>query len=382
MFSKDNPARDINELVEYLEETHDKNIVYRGQSKDYDTLVPSFYRNKLSSTRYEASTNTTLHQFDRFNHFIQFDFSKASEVDIAKRIAMNHLMAEFGKSLGNVLSQQYGINSECLDVTSDPHVAAFFATHNWPEYKAVVESSHLGIIYRIHSMANTANDEASILQHAGIEVALSAHYLQNDMFPIPFLFSSTRNQFSEEEFEELNQKYHFVVEKTMSRPIVLNESQLQEIIYTFFQNKYPEIDIKSKYEGTRIFKQKAGFFIPSFGFNSFVPSDKKLANVKGVLAYSPGFVIDKEKVLIEDILAFPRVEKYYFRHNAAVKSTYTREELWPSKDDDFFFNLLYRWCSDGCREYLRRLQINIDDRERGILDRGYYDLSMSDSTKH
>lgn len=38
---------------------------------------------------------------------------------------MNKLMANLGKSFGNVLAQQYGVNSECLDITSDPSVAAF-----------------------------------------------------------------------------------------------------------------------------------------------------------------------------------------------------------------------------------------------------------------
>jgi hypothetical protein len=30
--------------------------------------------------------------------------------------------------LGNILSQQYGVSSECIGVTLDPAVAAFFAT--------------------------------------------------------------------------------------------------------------------------------------------------------------------------------------------------------------------------------------------------------------
>ena len=205
-----------------------------------------------------------LSQYNKYNHFIKYNSDMDNEVNIAKRITMNHLMGGFGKSLGNVIAQQYGINSECLDVTSDPHVAAFFATHLWPEYNAVVNSSELGIIYRIHCMSD---DDDSMIQHAGIELMLSSHYLLEDSEPIPLLFSSARSQHTNKEFDELNEKYNFVVRKTISRPVLINNLKLKDIVYTYYKDKYPEIDIESLYDTTRINKQKAGFFIPSFGFD-------------------------------------------------------------------------------------------------------------------
>lgn len=372
MYDSTHPAQNIQELINYLESIHNDKVVYRGQNKDYDSLVPSFYRNKLSSTRYDKHSKVILSQYNKYNHFIKYNSDMDNEVNIAKRITMNHLMGGFGKSLGNVIAQQYGINSECLDVTSDPHVAAFFATHLWPEYNTVVNSSELGIIYRIHCMGD---DDDSMIQHAGIELMLSSHYLLEDSEPIPLLFSSARYQHTDKEFDELNEKYNFVVRKTISRPVLINNLKLKDIVYTYYNDKYPEIDIESLYDATRINKQKAGFFIPSFGFDSYVPSKLEVKNIYNIKAYSPSFVIQKEKVLIEDILAYPKIEKYYFYHDKDVESTYTREDLWPSRDKDYFFDLLYRWCSDGCKKYLDKLHINIDDREKGILDRGYYDIN-------
>ena len=75
---------------------------------------------------------------------------------------------------------------------------------------------------------------------------------------------------------------------------------------------------------------------------------------------------------IEDILIYPNIERFYFRHTKSIESHYSREELWPSVEVDYFYNLLYRWCSDGCKNYIQELNINIDDMKMGILDKGFY----------
>ena len=41
-------------------------------------------------------------------------------------------------------------------------------------------------------------------------------------------------------------------------------------------------------------------------------------------------------------------------------------------EKNYFYDLLYRWCSDGCKKYAEELNINIDDMKMGILDKGYY----------
>lgn len=181
MFDKNAPAENINVLTDYLKKNHKDCYVYRGQTTDYDTLLPSFYRNKLKSFRLESSNNSLniIQQRNRFNYFIHYNPANDSKRNKAKRITMNQLMENFGKSLGNVLAQQYGINSECLDITSDPNVAAFFATHQYPHYLNAVESDNLGVIYRIIN-----NNDNNSLQHAGIELALSANYLVQDNKPM------------------------------------------------------------------------------------------------------------------------------------------------------------------------------------------------------
>lgn len=370
MFDKNAPAENINVLIEYLKNNHEHFYVYRGQTKDYDTLLPSFYRGKISTIRLEASGNTSniINQYNRFNHFICYDHANDSIRNKAKRVTMNKLMANFGKSFGNVLAQQYGISSECLDVTSDPNVAGFFATHQYPHYKDVVESNDLGVIYRIIN-----NDENSV-HHAGIELLLSSNYLVQDKKPIPLLFSSMRSQHTDDEFKELDNKYRFETKITYTHPVIADYHEVKQIITTYFNERYPDMDIESLFYTSRISKQKAGFFIPSFVFESYVPANLQIKKIpdKNIEVYLPGFVINKEKVGIEDILAYPKIERFYFRHVKSAKLDLSREKLWPSVNVDYFYGLLYRWCSDGCKKYIEELNVNIDDMTMGILDKGYY----------
>lgn len=255
----------------------------------------------------------------------------------AKRVTMNKLMGNFGKSFGNVLAQQYGVSSECLDITSDLNVAAFFATHQYPHYKDIVESDDIGVIYRIIN-----NDGEDFIRHAGIELLLSSNYLVQDNSPIPLLFSSERSQHTDDEFKELDNKYKFETRITCTHPVIADYNGVKRIITAYFNERYPDIDIESLFYSSRISKQKAGFFIPSFIFKSYVPSNLQIKKVsdKNIVAYHPSFVIHKEKVGIEDILTYPKIERFYFRHTKSVELDLSRE-LWPSVDVDYFYNLLY-----------------------------------------
>ena len=371
MFDKNEPAENIDVLIEYLKKNHKHCYVYRGQIKDYDTLLPSFYRDKISPIRLESSNNALkiIKQRNGFNHFIYYDYVNDSIRNKVKRVTMNKLMENFGKSFGKVLAQQYGVNSECLDITSDPSVAAFFATHQYPYYNDVIESDDLGVVYRMIS-----NDDEGFIRHAGIELLLSSNYLVQDEKPIPLLFSSERSQHSDDEFKELDNRYKFETKVTCTRPVIVDYSGVKQIVTTYFEEKYPNIDIESHFHTSRISKQKAGFFIPSFIFESYVPANLQIKKItdRKIVAYYPSFVIHKEKVAVEDILSYSKIEKFYFRHVKSVKLDYSREKLWPSIDMDYFYNLLYKWCSDGCKRYIEELNVDIDDMKMGILDKGYY----------
>lgn len=367
MFGINDPANNIITLLNYLNNTHSDSYVYRGQEKDYDSLLPSFYRNKTANVRFNKNTNSFQFAYNKYNLFIQYNEEKDSLRNKYKRFIMNHLMSKFGKSLGNVISQQYGIFSECLDVTSSPQVAAFFATHSYPNYQQVLQSKDLGVIYRIE-YKNSSNFN---LQYSGTELMLSSSYLIEDPNPIPLLFSSYKHQINEEEIEKINNKYSLELKNTCTHPIIMNNKDLEKLFLTFSDDTINGLDIVACYKESRIFKQQAGFIVPSFMNKSLIPKDRSIEEMHNIKVYKPGFAIHTEKVGIEDILAYPKIEKFYFYHDNTIKSIYTREELWPNKSDTFF-NFLYTICNDLCNKYLNDFNIEVDDLEKGILDRGFY----------
>lgn len=53
--------------------------------------------------------------------------------------------------MGNLIGQQYGLSSLCLDATENVKVAAFFATRSYPEYSGGPQEG-VGAIYRFRNM--------------------------------------------------------------------------------------------------------------------------------------------------------------------------------------------------------------------------------------
>lgn len=138
LFDSDHPAENIYELLSFLRAERQPRDLFRGQVRDYPALVPSSYRPGLSKSSAEG-------------HLITLDEDRIvktrDERSTIKWRVLNLLIAEVGIGIGNLLAQQYGLDSECIDVTDDPTIAAFFATRKWPKYEHYSERG-LGVIYR------------------------------------------------------------------------------------------------------------------------------------------------------------------------------------------------------------------------------------------
>jgi hypothetical protein len=65
------------------------------------------------------------------------------------------LLNSMGYIIGSLISQHYGFSSGCLDATTSINIAAFFATHDSPEYTFLGEAKQgsLGVIYKIPNPA-------------------------------------------------------------------------------------------------------------------------------------------------------------------------------------------------------------------------------------
>lgn len=81
--------------------------------------------------------------------FNQPHISRMNEVrDLLRNGSIPAMPALLGGNLAQLLCQQYGFTSTALDVSTDPTVAMFFATHQAPFYNPIIDFSRLGVIYR------------------------------------------------------------------------------------------------------------------------------------------------------------------------------------------------------------------------------------------
>jgi len=372
-FSERNPAPTIRELLAYLQDTHEKRHVFRGQTKHYASLVPSGYR--IACERRDL--NKIMVPLDS-----RFDKIALSERETVRLKELNRLIQSYGLGLGNVLAQQYGITSECLDITTDPLVAAFFATRKFPEYAHWRGSTDnpVGVIYRF-----TAIDFVSDLN--GLDMTLQFVGKEVDGNPVWFMKHLKRSQLSPEELEGILTAREHVTEGLYTHPGVVTYELLRSSIHQHYEEKNAELLAKQTsgdkpilltahkhLDDTRMIRQRGGFLIPSCTWECTVPKYVEIEH-EPVLKnrfFKPSYAIGERLVAVENLCQYPRLEAFFFLHSAEEISELSREYLWPEIGRDRFFHLLSVVVSVNNSEYLAKHGCEADDKEHGILDRGYY----------
>lgn len=194
--SKERPFEWPQECISFLESDHPEKYVFRGQRREYDQpLLPSGYRRyfrPLDLSAYggpplvgvthfhveiEEQRKKEIEEYNRtlerkgegeiirgdgvtgwdvlvsppqsfYKHLIKVPYERAVENQAMGEMCVSTLIYIFGRELGMILAQQYGLTSALLDATTDPEVALFFATHKPPYYWPVGLSNDLGVIYR------------------------------------------------------------------------------------------------------------------------------------------------------------------------------------------------------------------------------------------
>lgn len=203
----------------------------------------------------------------------------------------------FGYFLGTTMAQQYGLTSEGLDVTGDPIVAAFFATHDSATDYRAAERSGVGIIYRI-----------------------------------PYPGTDVRAR-------KVNDYSYYTL------PSVID---VEDVLYRF---ERPGLDVESAIQCFECFCGAVlldglvdvdQFFVPEGALASsrirrqrafMILPDELRENVEG-RGPGPGGIIFPKYRYIEDIAARRGTQKFYFQHGGSLPAgaQLTREELWPRDD--------------------------------------------------
>lgn len=354
------PARNIRELADYLGPFHSpRTFLYRGQARHYDSLVPSQYRGAVNG-RDPRLFNRILLSAEKYH-------AKLDERGKRRFSAAWAMQRAHGSAVGTVISQQYGLTSECLDVTSDILIAAFFATHRYPEYRPIDRSKDLGVIYRFdvrNKLCTTVEDLDFTL------AAMGGVHGQ----PPPIWWTAARKPF--DLGKELHERALNVLGKCnrkmlFSHPLIVSYDVLRAAVADQLQRFFGQpIDI----DQTRIGRQHGGFIRPSVHWRCAIADQVTVYEPKpGLRVAFPPIAIKEDLIGVDDTLSFPGLDVFYFNHTPEVLHDVNRERLWPSKDEDLLYWLMYSRMDVAEREYLDNFKVAPDDRDHGILDRGYYD---------
>ena len=359
-FSKNNPAKDIFELVDFLENDTPSKYFFRGQTKDYSVLIPSIYRNLATS----KNVGKGLISLDTRTYK-----KNLTERDNIKIKELSRLIRDFGRGLGNIIAQQYGITSECIDITCNPSIAAFFATRKYPQYKHYSGASNnpIGVLYRFPAIHFESN-------LVGLDMILDWIGKKDDVLnkPVWFFKYVTRHNLTNKELAKILSERDHEEDVLFTHPSVVIYSKLYNYMKEHFNEK--GFNSLTSIDDTRMSRQQGGFLRPSYVWKCTRPATLEIEFLDrlGQNMYRPGYAIANELVAVEDQLLYPGVEKFFFKHTDKEITKYTPEYLWPDVKTDKMFQLVHNAVYMNNKGYFDRLKLSVLDPNSGIVDRGYY----------
>jgi len=187
------PFENATAMLDFLERDEPERYVFRGQTRAYEgPMLPSGFRDRftpfdassgpsewagittsksvmddeVNTRRQDVSTMTATgedvddgrttwdlpevaYQRGFRDFFNQPHSNRIRNIgNVLRESAIPASSALLGNELADLLCQQYGFTSTALDVSTDPSVAMFFATHRAPFYSLIADSPHVGVVYR------------------------------------------------------------------------------------------------------------------------------------------------------------------------------------------------------------------------------------------
>jgi hypothetical protein len=369
-FGRDEPAEDINVLLDHLCAELTDHHYFRGQTGFYDLSTPSGLRHAVKGSSQDKA-------WIELSDDLGFDLPARMR---ARSDFKNGLIMVFGRAVGNMLCQQYGISSDAYDITSDPLIAGFFATRTYPTYEPFLPSSEdkIGVIYRLTIKTVTPPPLKTI------ENTLGSLYLLNEESGKKIWFNDVRSirvRILKGEFQSQSDIDKFLSSQ-FSSGFTSGEflKAAAYVNYEIIESAFLESAAKIEFVGaedmirsSRTFRQRGGLYFPPTmhsGFISnqleFMPFDERSYTAK------PGRIETRGAQRVFNINANPFVEKYFFRHDAAKAiEVDSLSLLWPSEEEDFLLLHLKEVCGHTLSHYFKDFDTTPLDFELGLIDPGY-----------
>jgi len=312
---------DLVSLLSYLEREDDGHFLYRGQVQRYPALVPSVYRRAIVPG---AEADPVIAVDARRYH-------DAADTDHEKLAALSAAMASYGPTVGNIVAQQYGLDSEALDVTSDPRTAAFFASRRYPTYEPVEPGGEPGVIFRFPVDDRPPVDPSDPPESYGQAVKNV-----DPWGPVTFTLFRARWDLDEAMLTAAREMWQptggGVVAEVMTRPMVRDSRfYVDHLAATFGAAR----DLAA----TRFGRQAGGSIRTVSRWKAAIPARPDVVTFPGTgsLAFVPPLAIGLELMAIENVDRYPGLRIFTFDHGRPAPLP-TREALWPERRSDWLWN--------------------------------------------
>jgi hypothetical protein len=364
-FTRDRPARDIVELIDFLAAEQPSKYMYRGQHTHYQNLIPSSFRGLTSQVaEREALVPVNRSAIDAWDKRRQAKFQVFDE-----------LIRRFGRAFGNLFSQQYGLSSEAIDLTDDIHVAAFFAARKYPDFAPYAPPGRdaLGVIYRfprVEQPPNLPRFELVLGMIGAIFTDLNVPGKIHGWFTSRVKSSHV----VERQLEPFFTKFGRATGQLSTHAVVADASTLTRL-YEELCQKQPALP-RLHLGDTRIGRQFGGILRVPVHWRCSYANSLKLRNAPNTAVWlcDPPLAVMHDIIAIENGFYHPAIEQFFFRHRPhALQSSVTPQDLWPSRKGDRLFDWLCSFAEalPAVRAYVDQTSADIADPHQGIIDPGY-----------
>ncbi len=368
MYEKESPAADIRTLVRFLTKKNILRQFFRGQNQFRKVNAPSGLRRAINGNQH-ANWN----EFDK-DHWKKVDHRTQARTDLKIGI-----LTFFGRALGNILCQQYGISSDAFDITDDPRIAAFFATHRYPTYEPFVPKANeeeCGVIYRFSIKdpppVSTAIEETIDSLYFAADARRKIAFTEVIMLmgaALHGLIGTSAKQFIDE---------HIPGEKAsveLTRPAMyLGYDTIRRLFLQRFKERKLRGNAAAYFDSSRIYRQRGGIFYPSMRHtaitNRIVHAGERIG--KKLFRGDPPTALSLGPTHVYELNADFSVEPFFFRHSLDENIKIDNLNLlWPDTDNDYIFQLICGLAENECKKYLADYKIEVLDHELGVVDRGF-----------
>jgi len=376
-------------VVATLKATHQPGDLYRGQTRDYPVMIPSFFRPLATDLTVAADVaaidETALdRRLESRQQRVRFD-------------VMNQLIEDFGTGLGNVIAQQYGVSSEALDLTDNIDIAAWFATRTYPSYNHEAGPG-TGVIYRFRGLTSDGLDAEFSLA----DLAYHFEAGQSDVGYYDFFIPKEKMGWV------LDRERWWWVQPPTSLtvwtarfvtdwPLLRRALALDGDAFPSSKAVYLPPYVRSfRWDLTRFASQAAGMIRPRIFWSADTPSRYDIAkdpadaeairlrtrveppftlrdNPKGKWPLViPSSAVKRHIIGVENLRSHPACEAFLFDHSDTRVTGFYRRVLWPEPADDPLYGRLWQLGIAVLSKPLGFASMPaVDDPEQGIFDRGY-----------